>query len=261
MVSSHPQRPYTCVIMPARNEESSIRMVLDALPREWVDEIIVADNGSTDRTAEIARDAGARVVSEALPGYGRACLKGIAALPGECELVVFLDADYSDSPQELPEVIAPILRDEAELVIGSRVRGSREPGALLPQARFGNALSCLLMRWLLGVHYTDLGPFRAVTRSALERLGMTDPTFGWTVEMQAKAAVLGIPYAEVPVSYRKRVGVSKITGTLKGTIMAGYKILTTIGLIWLRRNRIRSAHSGSLGSQVEQAGSSGQTAS
>ena len=243
-IDRSPECHCVCVIIPARNEEASIRLVLDSIPRDAVREIIVVDNGSSDRTADIARAAGARVAGEPIPGYGRACLRGIASLLKECDVVVFLDADFSDSPEELPQVIEPILRGEAELAVGSRIRGNCESGALLPQARFGNALSCLLMRWLFGVRFTDLGPFRAVTRSALDRMCMEDMTFGWTVEMQAKAAVLGIQCAEVPVSYRKRIGASKITGTLKGTVMAGFKILTTIALIWLRRNRLRSGMPG-----------------
>ncbi len=232
-------KPCVCVVIPARNEETSIGLVLNSIPSEWVMQVIVADNGSTDRTASIASEYGAKVIWEPIAGYGRACLAGIAALPDECDIVVFLDGDFSDHPEELPLLIEPIQRNEAELVIGSRLQGNREQGALLPQARFGNALSCLLMKWLFGVHYTDLGPFRAITKNALRRLRMSDKTFGWTVEMQAKAAVLGITGKEVPVSYRKRVGVSKITGTVKGTFMAGYKILTMIASVWLNRKRLR----------------------
>lgn len=228
-------RPKVYVIIPARNEEASIGLVLDAIPSAWVDQVIVVDNGSSDRTVEEARFRGALVVTEPNPGYGRACLAGIAALPDECEIVVFLDADYSDRPEELPFLLAPILERQAEFVIGSRILGSRERGALLPQARIGNALACQMIRWLFGVSYTDLGPFRAVTRKALCRMDMRDQTFGWTVEMQTKAAVLGIPTHEVPVSYRKRVGTSKITGTLKGTISAGVKIIFTIIRIAVNR--------------------------
>jgi hypothetical protein len=213
------------VVIPALNEEKSLPLVLAALPE--VDHVVVVDNGSTDRTAEVARAAGARVVSEPRRGYGSACLAGIAALK-EPEVVVFVDADFSDHPEELPLLVKPIMEGRADLVIGSRVLGTRERGALLPQARFGNALACFLMRILYGHRYTDLGPFRAVRFDALNRLGMRDRDFGWTVEMQVRALRQGLRVAEVPVSYRRRVGASKITGTVSGTLRAGYKILFTI---------------------------------
>ncbi len=218
----------TTVIIPALNEEDSIGLVLGDIPRDLVSEIIVVDNGCTDATAERATQAGARVVSEARRGYGSACLRGIANLSPDTELVVFMDADYSDHGGELPDLVAPILAGEADLVIGSRMLGNAEPGALLPQARFGNRLACFLMRVLFRHRYTDLGPFRAMTKSALDRMGMADPNFGWTVEMQIKALQVGLRVTEVPVSYRCRRGVSKITGTVRGTIGAGTKILWTI---------------------------------
>ena len=233
-------RPHTSVVIPAHNEEASLPLVLRAIPGDCVDEVIVCDNGSTDGTAAVARAGGARVVHEPRMGYGRACLAALAALSDESEIVVFLDADFSDHPEELPRLVDPILERKAELVIGSRTRGCREPGALLPQARFGNLFACWLLRRLFGASFTDLGPFRAISRSALNRIDMRDPTFGWTVEMQAKAAALGIPCTEEPVSYRRRVGVSKITGTVKGTFLAGVKILSTIALIWWRRDRLRA---------------------
>lgn len=215
------------VIIPAFNEEESIGKVIADIPKACVQEIIVVDNGSLDQTAGVAHAAGARVVREARRGYGSACLAGIAALNAP-EIVVFLDGDYSDFPSEMPLLIQPILAGDAEMVIGSRIRGVREKGALLLQARFGNALAAFLIRLLFRVHYTDLGPFRAIRYEQLLAMKMHDKTFGWTVEMQVKAAKMGLRVCEVPVSYRKRIGQSKITGTVKGTILAGYKILTTI---------------------------------
>ena len=215
------------VIIPAFNEEESIGKVIADIPKACVQEIIVVDNGSLDQTAEVAHAAGARVVREARRGYGSACLAGIAALNAP-DIVVFLDGDYSDFPSEMSLLIQPILDRDAEMVIGSRIRGVREKGALLPQARFGNALAAFLMGLLFRVHYTDLGPFRAIRYEQLLAMEMQDKTFGWTVEMQIKAAKMGLRVCEVPVSYRKRIGQSKITGTVKGTILAGYKILTTI---------------------------------
>lgn len=215
------------VIIPALNEEESIGKVIADIPKTCVEEIIVVDNGSIDRTAEVARAAGARVVQETRKGYGYACLAGIAVLNAP-EIVVFLDGDYSDFPSEMPLLIQPILAGDAEMVIGSRIRGAREKGALLPQARFGNVLATFLIRMLFHVQYTDLGPFRAIRHERLLAMDMQDKTFGWTVEMQVKAAKMGLRVCEVPVSYRKRIGQSKITGTVRGTILAGYKILTTI---------------------------------
>jgi glycosyltransferase involved in cell wall biosynthesis len=235
--------PSVDVVIPALNEETSLPLVLAALARlgavgpggsppaaPWLRRVVVADNGSTDGTARVARQGGAEVVAAPRPGYGSACLAGLAHLrsTGPPEVVAFLDADYSDHPEELPRVVAPLLAGEAELVIGSRVLGEREPGALLPQARAGNLVACALIRLLYGHRYTDLGPFRAARWESLERLGMADPDFGWTAEMQVKALRRGLTVVEVPVSYRKRVGVSKITGTVKGTVLAGYKILWTV---------------------------------
>lgn len=218
------------VVIPALNEEASLPLVLAGIPRPPVRRVVVADNGSTDRTAEVAADGGAVVVAAERRGYGSACLAALDHLRRNDppDVVVFLDADYSDHPEELPEVVAPILAGEAEVVIGSRVLGRRERGALLPQARAGNLVACLLIRLLYGHRYTDLGPFRAARWEALERVGMSDPNFGWTAELQVKALRAGLTVVEVPVSYRKRVGVSKITGTIRGTIAAGYKILWTV---------------------------------
>jgi glycosyltransferase involved in cell wall biosynthesis len=215
------------VIIPTRNEAVALPGVLDAiLPR--VAEVIVVDTASTDGTPEIARRLGARVVAEPRRGYGRACLAGIAALSPEVDTVLFMDADAADRPEDLGMLLGPIAADEAELVIGARRLGV-ERGALTPQQRFGNALACLLIRLIWGVRYTDLGPFRVIRRDALARLGMRDETWGWTVEMQVRAARIGLRTQEVPVGYRRRIGTSKISGTLSGTLRAGWKILWVIG--------------------------------
>lgn len=220
-------KPRISVIIPVFNEQDAITKVIGDIPHDLITEILVVDNGSTDQTARLAQEMGAKVIPEKRKGYGWACLAGIAAVDRP-DIVVFLDGDYSDHPNEMPNLITPITSQEASMVIGSRVLGNREPGALLPQARFGNWLATRLIRWFYGVSHTDLGPFRAITYPALQQLNMEDKTFGWTVEMQVKAAKLGIVATEVPVSYRRRIGVSKITGTLSGTIKAGWKILFTI---------------------------------
>ncbi|MCB0788433.1 MAG: glycosyltransferase family 2 protein [Flavobacteriales bacterium] len=219
------------VIIPAFNEEEAVGHVVRDIPKELVREVVVVNNASSDRTRQRAEEAGATVLDQPLRGYGNACLLGIAHLRDKerrPDVVVFLDGDHSDHPEELPRLLAPIAEDQADLVIGSRALGTREAGSMTPQQVFGNRLACTLMRWLYGVHYTDLGPFRAIRWEALERLGMQDRNYGWTVEMQVKAARQRLPYAEVPVDYRRRIGFSKVSGTLKGTIMAGYKIIATI---------------------------------
>jgi glycosyltransferase involved in cell wall biosynthesis len=223
--------PITDVIIPALNEARALPLVLEDLPRDLVREIVVVDNGSTDDTAAVATRCGARVVAEPRRGYGSACRAGIEVLRRATvppEVVVFLDADHSDHPEELPHLVAPIAADVADLVIGSRVLGSCERGALLPQARYGNWLAARLIRRWYGLAVTDLGPFRAVRWRTLQQLGLEDRDFGWTVEMQVKAARAGVRYLEVPASYRRRVGVSKITGTWVGTVRAGWKILYTV---------------------------------
>ncbi len=214
------------VVIPALNEEQAIARVIGDIP-SWVDDVVVADNGSNDRTAAVARAAGARVVSENERGYGAACQAGIAALRAP-DIVVFLDGDYSDCPQEMATLIDPIASGHADFVVGSRVRGQLERGALTPQQRFGNWLACGLMRRLCGTPCSDLGPFRAIHGDALRSLNVTDRAFGWTVEMQLKAAETGLRYLEVPVSYRARIGSSKISGTLLGSLLAGMTILSVI---------------------------------
>jgi glycosyltransferase involved in cell wall biosynthesis len=222
------------VVLPARDEERALPAVLPAIP-PWVAEIVVADNGSRDATAAVARAQGATVVSEPVAGYGRACLAGIAALSPAVEVIVFLDADASDDPGGIAALLAPIAAGRAEFVLASRTRGDAEPGALTPQQRLGNALACTLMRWIWGARYSDLGPFRAITRTAFDRLAMQDRTWGWTVEMQIRAAKAGLRTEEVPLPYRRRIGVSKISGTLRGTLRAGTRILWVIGREALRR--------------------------
>ena len=222
------------VVIPALNEERPLGQVLAELPRSAVHEIVVVDNGSSDRTAEVARAAGATVVREPRRGYGAACLAGLAHLRSRPpEVVAFLDADGSDDPAQLAEVLAPILEGRADLVIGSRVRGGHEPGSLTAVQMAGNRLAVALLGLLFGAHYTDLGPFRAIRWGALERLAMRDPDYGWTVEMQARAARAGLRSVEVPVRYRRRLGRSKISGTLRGVLGAGWKILFTIARVRL----------------------------
>jgi hypothetical protein len=216
------------VIIPVLNEEASIGKVIRDIPA-WVDDIIVVDNGSTDNTARVASEHGARVIVESQRGYGAACLRGISALNAP-DIVVFLDGDHSDYPEEMPLLVDPVIQGEVDLMIGSRTRGTREQGALTPQAEFGNWLATRLIRLFWGIQYTDLGPFRAIRYRTLQLLAMTDQDYGWTVEMQIKAALHAVPADEVPVSYRKREGVSKVSGTLRGVMGAGYKILTTIFL-------------------------------
>jgi glycosyltransferase involved in cell wall biosynthesis len=224
------------VVIPALNEEKAIGKVLADLPA-GLGAVIVADNGSGDGTAEAARRAGARVVVEPRRGYGAACLKGISALPADTEVVVFIDGDYSDFPEDLPRLVAPVDEGRADMVIGSRVLGQREAGSLTLTQRFGNWLATWLIGLIWGVRFTDLGPFRAISRRALKRLDMRDRDFGWTVEMQVKAAEMGLSCLEVPVRYRKRIGHSKISGTITGTVRAGVKILSIIFARALNRPR------------------------
>lgn len=238
----------TVVIIPARNEESSIGAVLEDLPS--VGGVIVVDNGSTDRTSEIAATAGAMVVREERPGYGQACLAGLAHLEDQLPTlefsptyVAFLDGDYSDYPEYLEQLVAPLHAGDYDFVLGSRLLGEREAGAMPPQAIWGNQLATFLIRLFWGYRYTDLGPFRIIHRDCLNELKMQDTNFGWTVEMQIKAIVSKLRITEIPVPYRCRIGKSKISGTISGTVRAGWKILYTIGKYrWLTRNGIHKAN-------------------
>ena len=219
--------PIISVIIPVFNEESSIGRVLDDLPQEKLKEIIVVDNACTDNTAEVAQKHGARVVEETRRGYGSACLKGISELNGT-DIIVFVDGDYSDYPEELEKLVEPIKTGEADFVLGSRMILPDSRAALLPQARYGNQLATYLIILFFGYRFTDLGPFRAIRYESLKQLSMVDIDFGWTVEMQIKAVKHGLRIKEIPVHYRKRIGISKITGTISGTIRAGVKIIYTI---------------------------------
>jgi glycosyltransferase involved in cell wall biosynthesis len=219
------------VIIPAHNEEKSIGEVVRQLPFGWVREIIVVNNASTDQTVLRAKESGATVIEEMRAGYGSACLAGITyadTLRPAPEIVVFVDGDLSDYPEDLPDLVTPILQHGMDFVVGSRALGERARGSMTPQQIFGNWLATNMMKWLYGIYYTDLGPFRAIRWEALLALNMQDKTYGWTVEMQLKAAKFRLKTTEIPVRYRQRIGVSKISGTVKGTVLAGYKIITTI---------------------------------
>ncbi|MBI3681110.1 MAG: glycosyltransferase family 2 protein [Acidobacteria bacterium] len=219
----------TALIVPALNEEDVIGTMLSRLPEALFEVVIVADNGSTDRTAEIARRHGALVVHEPERGYGAACLKAIAALPADCRIVVFMQADASEDATEAVRLLAPIQEGRADLVLGSRRLGQAEAGALLRHQEAGNRVACTLIRWLYGFRYTDLGPFRAIRADALVRLGLRDRNYGWTVEMQVRALQAGLRVLEVPVSSKKRqAGVNKVSGGVGSSIQAGVKILWTI---------------------------------
>lgn len=227
------KRPIIDVIIPAFNEENAVGNVVRDIPRDWVREIIVCNNGSTDQTTQKASEAGATVVTQPIKGYGNACLKGMEHIANkpkseQPDIVVFLDADYSDHPEEIVDLVRPIIERGMDLVIGSRALGDLEKGAMTPQQIFGNWLATNLIRLFYNYNFTDLGPFRAIKYDKLLAINMQDKTYGWTVEMQVKAAKMGMKACEIPVKYRVRIGFSKVSGTVKGTIMAGYKILWTI---------------------------------
>ncbi|MGJ3236093.1 glycosyltransferase family 2 protein [Marivirga sp.] len=219
------------VIIPAFNEENAVGKVINAIPKDWVEEIVVVNNASTDDTRIAAEREGATVLDQPQKGYGNACLKGIEYVNEKNtkpNIIVFLDADYSDYPEQLPELVKPILEDQMDMVIGSRALGEREGGSMTFPQVFGNWLATRLIRLFYGYKFTDLGPFRAIRWDSLMQIEMLDKTFGWTVEMQVKAAKLKLKCTEVPMAYRNRIGKSKVSGTVYGTVMAGYKILYTI---------------------------------
>ncbi len=226
--------PIIDVIIPAYNEERSIPKVIAEIP-DLVRHIVVADNNSTDRTGKVAKAAGAQVVFEPQKGYGKACLSAMDWVKSQAvqpDIVVFLDGDYSDFPEEMLDLILPILNGKAEMVIGSRALGQRESGAMTFPQVFGNWLATTMMKYMQGARFTDLGPFRAIVWQRLLELNMVDENYGWTIEMQLKAHKAGLRYREVPVNYRKRIGVSKVSGTVKGVVGAGYKIILTIFRYW-----------------------------
>ena len=224
------------VIIPALNEEDTIAEVVRSVPREIANEVIVVDNGSDDHTAARARTAGAHVVAEPSRGYGRACAAGVCALGPDSEIVVFLDGDGSDCPEFMPQLVEPIIRERYDFVIGSRTRGEREVGSLNFQQVFAGRIAGLLVKFRYGVWYTDMSPFRAIRYDALAGLGMREETYGWNLEMQMLAARAGLRILELPVNYRRRAGgKSKVSGTLRGTVMAGARILTTFARIALER--------------------------
>ncbi len=221
--------PPVIVIIPAFNEAKSIDKVIAEIPKDLVVEVVVVNNNSRDETSKVAQNAGATVIDQPQQGYGFACLKGIEyAKTKNPAIIVFLDADYSDYPEEMRDLVKPIIEQDFDMVIGSRALGNRQRGSMTPQQVFGNWLATWLLKLIYGVQYSDLGPFRAIKMDKLLALNMQDTTYGWTVEMQLKAAKMKLKSCEIPVNYRKRVGKSKISGTIKGTILAGYKIITTI---------------------------------
>ena len=223
--------PDIAAIIPAYNEEKAIGKVIREIPKDLVTEIVVVNNNSDDNTKKIALSEGATVIDEPKRGYGQACLKGIDYLKNkspQTDIVVFMDGDHSDYPAELSKLVNPIIKNGMDMVIGSRTLGKAEKGALTPQQIFGNRLATTLIRILYGTRYTDLGPFRAIKFSSLLELKMQDTNYGWTTEMQIKAAKQKLNISEIPVNYRSRIGTSKISGTIKGSISAGYKIIKTI---------------------------------
>lgn len=228
---------YISVIIAALNEEEAIGKVIDYVPKDLVDEIVVVDNGSRDRTAEVASAAGARVVKEPVPGYGRAFRAGLRSISPECEIVVFLDGDGSDCPEMMDRLVTPILEGTADFVIGSRTRGNREPGSMNFHQVIAGYMIGFMLRILYGVSSTDMGPFRAIRRDTLDRLNLREETYGWPLEMQMRAARARVRTMEVPVDYRRRAGGhSKIAGTVRGSVLAASRILFTFARLSIQKN-------------------------
>ena len=233
----HEQKPFISVIIAALNEEAAIAHVIDSVPRNVADEILVVDNGSKDRTAEVAITAGARVVKEPVPGYGRAFRAGLRSISPECEIVVFLDGDGSDCPEQMDRLVDPIIEGTADFVIGSRTRGRREPGSMNFHQVIAGYMVGFILRLLYGVRSTDMGPFRAIRRETLDKLGLREETYGWPLEMQMRAAQARVRTIEVPVDYRRRAGGhSKIAGTVRGSVLAASRILITLARLAVRRS-------------------------
>jgi len=236
-MSSHKPRSFISVIIAALNEEAAIETVINSIPKHLADEIVVVDNGSKDRTAEIATAAGARVVNEPIPGYGRAHRRGLRSISPKCEIIVFLDGDGSDCPEMMDRLVAPIVEGKCDFVIGSRTRGNREAGSLIFHQVVAGYMIGILLRLLYGVHSTDMGPFRAIRRDTLDKLNLREETYGWPLEMQMRAARARVPTIEVPVDYRRRAGGrSKIAGTVRGSLRASTRILITLARIAIQKN-------------------------
>ena len=234
------ENPFVSVIIIALNEEEAIASVINAVPKDLADEIVVVDNGSKDRTAEVARAAGARIVNEPIPGYGRAFRAGLRSISPECEIVVFLDGDGSDCPEMMDRLVTPISDGTADFVIGSRTRGARERGSMNFHQVLAGYCVGFVLRLLYGVHSTDMGPFRAIRRDTLDSLGLREETYGWPLEMQMRAAQARVRTMEVPVDYRRRAGgQSKIAGTIRGSFLAASRILFTLArlAIYQRKDR------------------------
>ena len=235
-MSKQKPKPYISVIIAALNEEEAIANVINSVPKHLADEIVVVDNGSRDRTAEIASAAGARVVKEQIAGYGRAFRTGLRSISSKCEIVVFLDGDGSDCPEMMDRLVTPIIEGASDFVIGSRTRGQRERGSLNFHQVVAGYMVGLMLRILYGVSSTDMGPFRAIRRYTLDRLGLREETYGWPLEMQMRAARAGVRTMEVPVDYRRRAGGhSKIAGTVRGSLLAATRILITLARIAIQR--------------------------
>ena len=236
-MSQHKTKPYISVVIAALNEEAAIAKVIDSVPKDLADEIVVADNGSKDQTSEIASAAGARVVKEPIPGYGRAFRAGLRSISPNCEIVVFLDGDGSDCPEMMDRLVTPIVEGKSDFVIGSRTLGHREAGSMSFHQVLAGYMIGFILRVLYGVRSTDMGPFRAIRRNKLDSLGLREETYGWPLEMQMRAAQVGVRTMEVPVDYRRRAGGhSKIAGTVRGSVLAATRILITLARIAIQRN-------------------------